>query len=558
MLSRFVPDILSYIMILAQESMRFDDDGDGIGGGHDLDMDLSTQQPFEITISQVNSSIRSTALLTARLWSSIRIDTGAQNANIILERITAYLARSRGHLLDVRIELNEISRPNDYLLHQAMEMIAKESQRWRKLAIVAEEDGIMGVTLGIRARLIKDGKKDWTPELEFLSISVDYSELGYARIGEADNGGGLQIARVEAPPSNAQGMHFHPAPNNVNATSTAFQRVGFGLLPKLSFLRLRGLAVFLFQPTLLLRLQTLHLDQTKAIPLSFPFLSSVTAACPVLEHLSIYGDIAIPSWPGGDTDQQAPDTGLGGGQSQVLSHQTGNEETESRSKAKQAGDSIICLPELRSLRMCGTRGTVPTILLSRLEAPKLRSFSVKDVQEHDLESLWDDPLATSLIASSGKGVHRGSQGHPAQASRFTQLRSLTLNNSNLSQSVYQRLFQTFPGIVDFASYSSVEVDKAPMLLVEGAAGVPWPHLRTLTFVFDVDLYADDEMLEELLKQRRKLGHPVDKVRIGVAELDPEEEEETEEQRTLIVMERLDGIDTWPLNRQYLDIDDILF
>jgi hypothetical protein len=553
MLARLFPEILSYTMILAQEFTRFD--VEGVGGGYDSDVDMPSQQPFEIAISHVNSSIRSTALLTARLWSSINIDTGAQDANITLQRTKAYLERSNGHSLNVRIELTETPRPSNGLLHQVMEMIAEESKRWRKLSILAEHDGMTDMTAGIRARLIDDGEKDLTPDLEFLSISVDYSEVGYAAIGRRSDGG-LRITGVETPPSNARGMYSHPSQTNENVNSmVAFRRVTFGKFPKLSFLRLRSLALFLFQPTLLLGLQTLHLDQTKAIPLSFTFLSSVIAACPVLEHLSIYGDVVMPSRSrvhDGGIAQQASSTMLG---SEPLFPRAGSEGFETGSQAKQAGESVIRLPELRSLRISGTTGTVFTVLLSRLKAPKLRCFSVKNAQEHDLDAFWNEPAIMSSVYSSAKNWYGGSPRVLGHVSKFNQMRSLTVNNSDLSQSVYQRLFQTFPMIVDFATYSSIDIETAPKLLAKGAAGVPWPHLRTLTFVFDVDLDGDDVMLEVLLKQRRESGHPIEKVRIGVAELDPEE---TEAQQAIVIMESLDSIDTWPLNPRYLDIDDILF
>jgi hypothetical protein len=104
----------------------------------------------------------------------------------------------------------------------------------------------------------------------------------------------------------------------------------------------------------------------------------------------------------------------------------------------------------------------------------------------------------------------------------------------------------------------MEVDMVPHLLSGEVAIVPWPHLHTLTFTFDVDLDADDEALEELLEQRRKLGYPVDKLRIGVADLDVEGMTGIVRQETVIMMESLDEMDTWPLDRQYLDVDDVLF
>ncbi|KXN90854.1 hypothetical protein AN958_03508 [Leucoagaricus sp. SymC.cos] len=537
MLTRLFPELLSYIMVLAQESIA-----DRVIEEDDSDTELLPLQPFEIAISHVNSSIRSTALMTALLWSSIHVKTSTQSEMVIADRTATYLARSGGHLLDVRIETDKPTPTSGRLLYQAMRLIASESLRWRKLTIIAEHAGITDVIACIRERLLA-GRGGLTPKLEFLSISVDYSEAGFASI-QRENEDSLQVVGEGVPQVNE---HMH-------------RRVTFGQLPALSFLRLRGLAIYLFQPELLHNLRTLHLDQTKAIPLSFSFLGSIMAACPALENLSIYGDIVMPAGGGaydGDAVMQAPMSILGGGRIQDSYHQashTGSVRNNAARKAKQVVDKIITLPELRSLRVCGITGSVFKVLLSRLDAPKLLSFSVKDVQEHDLDALWDDPFT----ANRREGTRGQRIGACSSTSRFTQIRSLTINNSELSQSIYHRLFQLFPRIVEFASYSSMDLDMAPKLLADGAAGVPWPQLRTLTFIFDTDLYTDDPVLEEILRDRRDVGHPINRLRVGVTKLDEEDVQDTEEQRGIVVMESLRDIDTWPTHRRYQDVDDILF
>ncbi|KAJ3554909.1 hypothetical protein NP233_g12327 [Leucocoprinus birnbaumii] len=537
MLARLFPEILSYIMILAQESIDsciLDTNED------DSISDEFHQLPFEIAISHVSSTLRSIALTTGRLWSTIHVDSGAQDCS-----------------LDLRIELNDARSQNNPLLKKMFDAVAKESSRWRKLVIVAEKEGITDVITGIRDRLIQDEKGNLTPALEFLSISVDYTEEGFANIHSvSDLGAGAGIRPSQG--------HYPPRYNDTH-DSFAFRRTTLGQSPNLTFLRLRDLAVYLFQPTMLPCLQTLHLDQTKSIPLSFDFFSAFMSACPALEHLSIYGDIIMPS---GHRALGASSVDVGqeplpvpGGELQSLNHSTGyagRRGVEVGDKVRHALDSMICLPELRSLRICDTTGSVLRVVLSKLEAPKLQSLSVKDVQEHDFDTLWEPRSSFPPTPGTSGGDHKEKRASYSLTSKFTQIRSLTLNNSDLSQFVYQRLFQAFPRIVDFASYLSMEVDDAPKLLNDGAVGFPWPSLRTLTFIFDVDLYADDEALEELVRLRREFGYPIERLRVGVGEVDLGDVLEVDADTTVIVLVKMDGTDKWPSGQRYRDVDDVLF
>ncbi|KAJ3561219.1 hypothetical protein NP233_g10323 [Leucocoprinus birnbaumii] len=555
MLARLFPEILSYIMILAQESIDsciLDTNED------DSISDEFHQLPFEIAISHVSSTLRSIALTTGRLWSTIHVDSGAQDVRVVLERVKVYLKRSGGHSLDLRIELNDARSQNNTLLKKTFDAVAKESGRWRKLVIVAEREGITDVITGVRDRLVQGEKGNLTPALEFLSISVDYTEEGFANIHSVgDLGAGVGIRPSQG--------HYPPRYNDTH-DSSAFRRTTLGRSPNLAFLRLRGLALYLFQPTMLPCLQTLHLDQTKSIPLSFDFFSDFISACPALEHLSIYGDIIMPSGHGAlgasSVDvRQEPLPVLEGGELQSLNHSTGyagRRGVEVGDKVKDALDSMICLPELRSLRICDATGSVLRVILSKLEAPKLQSLSVKDVQEHDFDTLWEPRSSFPPTPGTSGDDHKEKQASYSLTSKFTQIRSLTLNNSDLSQFVYQRLFHAFPRIVDFASYLSMEVDDAPRLLNDGAVGFPWPSLRTLTFIFDVDLYADDEALEELVRHRREFGYPIERLRVGVDEVDLGDVLEAGADTTVIVLVKMDGIDEWPSGQRYRDVDDVLF
>lgn len=556
MLAKLFPEILSYIMVLAQGSPLHSISVD------EIDSDLDTPpQPFEITITHVNSHLRTVALHTCKLWSFIHVNTGVQSTRTVVERTETYLHRSGGHLLDLRIELNGSvgNYKNEVDLQRAMEMIGAGSKRWRRLTIVAEREGTAGVCDAVTARLSGAGAagESLVPELEYLSVSVDY-------IDETLETG---INGNEAP-----GLpHFHPHPHlDENPASTA-GAIGTQLtqiplttrLSKLSFLRLRGLAIYLFRPTLLLSLRTLHLDQTKAIPTTYTLFGRIVAACPVLEHLSVYGDIVMPSMAGGGgAGLPTPFPVLGGVQIQHHYQQNGSSSSASGGgwspsvNADGKGcDRVIRLPELRSLRICGTQGMVYKILLSRLEAPRLTSLVLKDIQERDLDPLWEEPLtAPSIVRGVGSFMTR-------PALRFTQLRSLIISNSNLSDFAYRRLFRAFPSITEFASYSSMELDIAPKLLIGKGADVPWPDLYALTFIFDVDLDMNDVAIEEILRQRRKYGCPIHRLCIGVAELD--EGDATERrvsvvQGAIVVVKKLGEFDIWPEDRAYPDIDDVLF
>jgi hypothetical protein len=106
----------------------------------------------------------------------------------------------------------------------------------------------------------------------------------------------------------------------------------------------------------------------------------------------------------------------------------------------------------------------------------------------------------------------------------------------------------------------MDPDTASKLLDDGVRDVPWPNLRMLTFIFDVDLTADDKAITDMLQKRQSAGYPVQKIRIGVAELgvDYVEVQGPVAQETTIVVEGLENFDVWPFDRPYPDIDDILF
>jgi hypothetical protein len=342
-----------------------------------------------------------------------------------------------------------------------------------------------------------------------------------------------------------------------------FRKIALKCLPKLYFLRLRGLALYTFQLIFLPALQVLHLDQTKSIPMTSKLFEHLAVACPVLEHLSVYGDIIKSSVPEGGAGGNVGRGILLPGRVDDHTFRGGRGGNNGSSREWTAGLSakssqdVISLPQLKSLRVCGTQGSVYRILLSQLESPKLRNLMLKDVHEHDLDILWEAPLAYPR----GQTIDRLSRACTSTlVSRFIQIQSFIISSSNLSKSIYQELFRVFPSITEFASYSSMDPDTASNLLDGRVKDVPWPNLRMLTFIFDVDLTADDEAIAKMLQKRKGVGYPVQQVRIGVEELglDYVQVEGLVAQETVIAVERSENFDVWPSDRVYLDIDDVLF
>lgn len=399
----------------------------------------------------------------------------------------------------------------------------------------------------ITSKLSQGEGEESLSNLEHLSISADYSSDVEDELEEARY---RPVQRLD---------------NNENDTGSSprFRKTALKCLPKLSFLRLRGLAIYSFQLVFLPALRVLHLDQTKAIPMTSDLLENVAAACPALEHFSVYGDIIkSPINEAGAVRNVGPGMPF----PRRLDNYTPREAMfgnigSSRGRAvglsAKSSQGGIFLPQLRSLRVCGTQGFVYKTLLSQLEAPKLRNLMLKDAHEHDLDTLWETSLAHPQIPTITGPPEAYT---PMSTLKFTQIQSLAISNSKLSKFVYQGLFRVFPSITEFSSYSSMDPDTASKLLDDGVKDVPWPNLRMLTFIFDVDLTAEDKSIAELLQKRKSVGFPIQKVRIGAAEIGVVygQVQKPVARETAIVMERSENFDVWPLDRPYPDIDDFLF
>ncbi|KAF8972990.1 hypothetical protein BDZ97DRAFT_643584 [Flammula alnicola] len=416
--------------------------------------------PFEVIVSHTCSYFRKVALANPRLWTSIHIYAPCR-----LRCIIEAIARSGACGLDIRIDLT-VQEPqmDDVMLGQMMDLILPQSHRWRSLSVgySCERSNYPMIT-----RLCDTH----APGLQHLSITVEDVDRADASIVNRS---------VELPHIFKEGT------------------------PKLEFVRLRGLAIQLFRPQLD-ALVTLHIDQTRSLPLLHSTFRDIVTRSPFLANLSIYGDIIDPAdWPG------------------------------------QANS--IYLPNLRTLRICSAAGEMYAAILLEIDAPMLESLTLKDLQEHDLDLLWN----------------------LADSTRHASIRSLIFTDFDLTSLTYEHIFQTFQGITDFSTVYSVR--ESPLMgllsegMVEGLDGlyVPWPRLKTLAFSFDV--YGDDEeVIEVVAAVRKQGGFPLSTILLRRSADEMEEIPlESFDAGSDVEVKFFTEDQVWPENRTFFDNDDILF
>jgi hypothetical protein len=270
--------------------------------------------------------------------------------------------------------------------------------------------------------------------------------------------------------------------------------------PKLEFVRLRGLAMHLFRPQLG-NVVTLHLDQTVFIPVLYSTLQDILTCSPVLAHLSLYGDI-VSAWP--------------------------------------VGVNPIHLPALQSLRICGIAGEMYSGILLGIHAPRLNSLTLKDLHAHDLDHLWE----------------------VMDVSRYANLKTLIFCNFELPVSTYRHIIKSFQEIITFSSlHSSADESILVDLLLEGfhpgqtEPRVPWPKLQNLSLLIDPYI-DDDDLIEDIVKARRRSGHPLSKILLEQTLEGISEEEITFKVGDIRqICGRTEG---WPTNGTQFDHDDGLF
>jgi len=431
------PEILSWIFELGQALE--------LGELHNLDdsdIDDVSVSPFEILITHVSSRFRTVAIGTCKLWRSIDI-TRIHS----MESITTYISRSNGCGLWVRLDFGTRTPSTNELAK--LGVISPQLNHYHRL-VIKTVDETMDKPV-IRPFCDRDA-----PMLEHLSISVEEVEGAFA-------------------------------------ANTVVLRGG---AEKLSFVRLRGLAVPLFRPPLSV-VTTLHLDQTLPLPIHYTTLLQILTASPFLAHLSVYGDIVdSPVWP--------------------------------------TTIPPIELPNLRSLRICGISGMIYSSLLLGINAACLDSLVLKDAQEFDLENFWASP----------------------NMFKFPQLHHLTFCDFEFSSHVYADVFRAFPAITKFTTSYSPSTPLILSLLAQPVEelDIPWPDLHTLTFL--LNLY-DDDLIKDVVQNREAVGCPLVTLRLGTSH-HPSTLRQYDWLRENVVLEEIEKLERWPAPDFSLDEDDILF
>ncbi|KAF8894107.1 hypothetical protein BD779DRAFT_1641617 [Infundibulicybe gibba] len=413
--------------------------------------------PFEVLATHICSRLRQVVIGTRTLWSFIHVAPGQS-----MERLRTYLMRSEGSPLDVRVELRrglcQSKVPMDII-----DMVLDRSRSWRRFTFETSQEEVQHPIVGRLCHLD-------APFLEYISLCVS----------------GLNQLN---PASFHSSYHDHHPRILLNGT------------PNLSFIRLRGIAMYLFRPQLT-SVKTLHIDQTRSLPLPHHVFVHVLTASPHLTHLSIFGDVMGPAgW------------------------------------ATHNPQDSIYLPSLRSLRVCGVRENSYSGLLLAVNAPLLESLVLKGVHEHDLDSL--------CISSD--------------ATKFSCLQSLTFCDFELSQIAYMRLFSLLPMVVTFetffASPSTPTIFQLLGNLDQGAGymgnHIPWPRLRNITCLLDP---GDQMLIEKTVKSRRDHGCPLSRLRFGTVDISASAKFQLGSD---IIIEEFGNIDQWCASHNH-DHDDDLF
>jgi hypothetical protein len=430
-------EVLSKIFELGQTIER-----DELQDVDDSDVDdASGRLAFEVSISHVSSHFRNVALGTRKLWIDI---TRIQSK----ESIAAYVSRSDGCGLWVQLDFSAkaLANANE---RAKLDIILPHVYRFHRLIINTINEEIDNPVI----RLFHE---TGAPILEHLSISVE----------EAEEAAGANTS------------------------------VFVGGADQLSFVRLRGIAISLFQPPLSM-VTTLHLDQTLPLPIHFSTFLHILTASPFLAHLSVYGDIVGPlAWS--DTM------------------------------------STIDLPNLRSLRIRGVSGTIYSNLLLNINAACLNSLVLKDAQEFDLENFWASP----------------------DMCKFPQLHHLTFCDFEFSSHVYADVFRAFPAIKRFTTWCS---SATPMILTLLARptedlDIPWPDLHTLSFLLN---FYDDDLIKDVVQNREAAGCPLVRLRLGTSH-HPSALRQYHWLQNNVVLERTERLEQWPATDASPDKGDDLF
>jgi len=281
-------------------------------------------------------------------------------------------------------------------------------------------------------------------------------------------------------------------------------------VPHLDFIRLRGFALHMFRPQFNF-VVTLHLDLTKHLRLPYSTFHQILTCFPFLTHLSVYGDVIDP----------------------LLWH---------------VHRKPIPIPSLRSLRIRGSDGDIYSGFLMAIDASFLESLTIEELQEGDLDPLWQSGDFT----------------------KFSNVKHLAFIEFELSTATHRQFFTIFPAVTFFSSWAYCSESVLMKILTRGsltrAIGtnadgyfVPWPHLQHLALPFD-EGEEDYEDFDKLLESRRLVGSPLSKIYLEVPPEDffMELLQSEENAGKLEIVKHWHGRAIWPQGTDLIDKKDNIF
>lgn len=280
-----------------------------------------------------------------------------------------------------------------------------------------------------------------------------------------------------------------------------FKSVSGNASGSLEFVRLRGVAMNYFRPPLS-QTTTLHLEQLKLVPIQYRTFRAMLTTPHNLTSLSVSGDI-IPAghWP-----------------------------------LKYA---LIPLPHLLSLRICSVSGELYARLLLALDAPRLRSLCLKDVQDSDLDGLWDNKCAVTPT--------------------FSSVERISFLNFELSPSTFEKLCLMFPNIRTFRTFHSpVETCQFVYLVLakpreqQGRPNILWPSLRHVSFL-EGNEGTCDKRIAQFIDSRQVDGYPLSSLTLLT---NADNEGESLAYQSGVKIQLSSVIEAWPdSGSSFLDLDD---
>ncbi|KDQ34138.1 hypothetical protein PLEOSDRAFT_1095627 [Pleurotus ostreatus PC15] len=204
--------------------------------------------PLPITVSQVCHHWRQLSLNAAFIWSQIDVSWHP------IPMIKTCIARAGSNPLDIRVVLDDYSKPRCHSIKEGLDLIIPEIERWRSFSVEAKYFGsMMTVYMAIRHQ--------YAPMLRHISMSLD-------------------------DPYGVEGLWYQ-------SEHSYFGILGGGA-PKLDSLELHGISLHYCHPPLE-SLKRLSLDapcdSEAGLPLSYSKLRDVLETAAGLEELSLHGRV---------------------------------------------------------------------------------------------------------------------------------------------------------------------------------------------------------------------------------------------------------------------------